>query len=174
MSANTTERRSKILDPGNRAEAGGVDSEADDAARPSGDRLVLWTRRPVCGRPTEVIHRLGSLRSAGAISDFEVETWSTAVSVEGDAPDDRAIEAFERFDAWAEKQGLSVRPPFEVKTVSPLVGDERTVLTLPILCLAVYDGTDLSGVYPCSDEETTYRIVDCLDAYDSEDDAGEE
>ncbi|MHB9288494.1 HTH domain-containing protein [Halobacteriales archaeon Cl-PHB] len=147
-------------------------STPDDAAEgedpPAGDRLVLWTRRPVCGRPTAVIDRLGALRSAGSIADFAVETWPAEVRVEGETPSGQAIDAFERFEAWADANGLSIRPPFEVKTVSPMVAPDRTVLRLPMLCLAVYEGSDLYGVYPCSDASTTYRITDCLEAYDAD------
>lgn len=168
----------------NEARTGG--EVGDGTSEPStstsaGVTMTLWTRTPVCGSPTSVINRLGRLRATGAIEAFEVRTWPDEIELSTETGSDPVVETFERFEAWAADRGLSVRPGFDVRTVSPLVGRERELLTLPMMCLAVrVDGEtgaentdaagngadDLVGVFPCRDGERTWTIGDYLDAYE--------
>lgn len=82
--------------------------------------------------------------------------------------DSRVLGRYEEFAQWAAERGVSVTSPFEQRTVLPLVGGSREILTVPMLCLAVY-GDDLRGVYPCTDGERTWSVTDALDAYESAD-----
>jgi hypothetical protein len=116
-----------------------------------------------------VINRLGRLRATGVIDEFEVRTWPDEVVLSTEADAGEAVETFEQFEAWAADRGLSVRPAFDVKTVSSLVGRERELLTLPMMSLAVSVDGDLVGVFPCRDDERTWTIGDCLDAYEEAD-----
>lgn len=129
-------------------------------------RMVLWTRRPVCGPRAEVIDRLSALKSAGTIAEFTVETWPDEVVMSEHTEHQRVVEQYKEFLLWAEDNGVSVSPPFERRTVSPLVGDARDVLTVPMMCLAVYE-SDLCGVYPCSVGDRTWRVADYLDAFEA-------
>jgi len=76
----------------------------------TGVRLVLWTRRPVCGPRTEIIDRLTALQSAGHVAGFDVETWPDEVAISEHTRHSRVVEADERFRAWAEAAG-AVPPP---------------------------------------------------------------
>jgi len=131
----------------------------------------LWTRRPVCGPRTTAIDRLGRLRSAGAVEDFSVETWPDEVTVRDGEGRHEVLALVERFESWAETAGVSVRPPFETRTASLLVGDSETVLRTPMLLAAAYDGGDLAGVYPCTDSDHTWTVAQFLDVVDPEADA---
>ena len=131
-----------------------------------GVRMVLWTRRPVCGSRTEIIDRLSALRSSGAIDTFAVQTWPDEVVLSEQTRHDRLVETYQQFREWAEGSGLSIAPPFERRTVTTLVGRREEVLTVPMLCLAVYDD-GLCGVYPCSDGDRTWTVPDYLDAYEA-------
>jgi hypothetical protein len=133
--------------------------------------MTLRARTPVCGSRTDVINRLGRLRATGAIEEFEVQTWPDEVVLSEATEADPYVETFERFEQWASSHGLSVRPAFDVRTVSSLLGREREILTLPMMSLAVVAADDLVGVYPCTDGERTWTISDCLDAYEGDDDA---
>lgn len=133
--------------------------ESDDV------QMVLWTRRPVCGPRTEIIDRLSSMRADGTIDDFTVETWPDEVALSEHTENARVVEVYKDYLLWAEEHGLSITPPFERRTASSLVGGEEDVLTVPIMCLAVYDD-DLCGVYPCSDENHTWTVSEYLDAYE--------
>lgn len=127
--------------------------------------MTLRTRTPVCGPRTDVINRLSELRTAGRIETFEVQTWPDELVLSETEVTDPTVETFERFEAWATERGLSVRPAFDVRTVSSLIGNDREVLTLPMMSLAVSVDDELVGVFPCSDGERTWTVEDCLDAY---------
>jgi hypothetical protein len=141
-------------------------SETDPPAV-EGVRMELWTRRPVCGPRTDVIDRLGRLASAGAIDDYEIRTWPDEVALAEHTRQSRVVETYRRFRAWADDAGASIAPPFDRRTVTSLVGRTGEVLTLPVMCLAVYDADDLRGVYPCDDGERTWTVTDYLDAYET-------
>jgi len=108
---------------------------------------------------------LSRLRSAGVLAEFAVELWPDEVAVEG--PGETAIlETVDRFEAWATDNGFTLRPPFETRTASSLVGESEEVLVTPMLLAAVYEGDDLAGVYPCTDGDDTWTVEQFLDALD--------
>jgi len=135
-----------------------------------GLHVDLWVRRPVCGPRTTIIDRLSALRTAGALTDFSVTTWPEEIALTGDNRQEELLATIEGFEQWAADRGLSLRPPFETRTASLLVGDSEDVLTTPMLLAAAYQGDELVGIYPCTDGTTTWTISEFLDALD----AGEE
>jgi hypothetical protein len=145
-------------------EAGAVDGAAESAVS-----IVLWTRRPVCGPRTDVIDRLAALSTAGHLSGFAVETWPEEVVVSEPGRHEALLDRIDRFEQWAADNGLSVRPPFQTRTKSPLVGRSETVLKTPMLFAAAYEGDTLVGVYPCSDGEQTWTVPEYLDAIERRD-----
>lgn len=138
-------------------------SEIVDRVSGDGETVQLWTRRPVCGVRTTVVDRLGRLRSTGAIEEFEVQTWPDEIVLE--EGNQRIPRLVEHLEQWADDASVSLRPAFEQRTVSPLIGESREVLTLPMLALIVYDD-GLAGVYPCSDGERTWTVPEALDAFE--------
>jgi hypothetical protein len=129
--------------------------------------MELWTRRPVCGPRTDVIDRLGRFASAGTVSDYTVRTWPDEVALSEHTRHSRVVETYRQFRDWADDAGASITPPFDRRTVTSLVGRTEEVLTLPVICLAVYDDDGLCGVYPCDDDEETWTVTDYLDAYEA-------
>jgi hypothetical protein len=128
--------------------------------------MELWTRRPVCGPRTTVIDRLGRLASAGTLDAYEIETWPDEVALSEHTRHSRVVETYRRFRTWAEDTGVSIAPPFDRRTVTSLVGRTEEVLTLPVMCLAVYE-EELCGVYPCNDGDETWTVTDYLDAFEA-------
>lgn len=143
------------------------DADSSDDPAADGVHMMLWTRRPVCGARTEVIDRLSALRSSGLIGEFTVKTWPDEVVLTEHTEQDPVVEIYETFRRWSGNHGVSISPPFERRTVTSLVGQSREVLTVPVLCLAVYEGDDLCGVYPCTDGARTYTVTEYLDAYEA-------
>ena len=135
-----------------------------------GIAVDLWVRRPVCGPRTTVIDRLSALRAAGDLDDFSVTTWPEEIALTGDDRQDDLLSTIEGFEDWAADRGLSLRPPFETRTASRLVGESEDVLTTPMLLAAAYEGDDLVGIYPCTDGTKTWTIPEFLDTLE----AGEE
>jgi len=152
--------------PNKTKQTAGHDSDGDAG----GLDVDLWVRRPVCGPRTTVIDRLSALRTAGDIDEFSVTTWPEEIALTGDDTQDDLLETIAGFEDWAADRGLSLRPPFETRTASLLVGDSEDVLTTPMLLAAAYEDGDLVGIYPCSDGTKTWTIPEFLDALE----AGEE
>ncbi|MFC6862275.1 HTH domain-containing protein [Halomicroarcula sp. GCM10025817] len=144
-----------------------VDGRANDL------EVALWTRRPVCGPRTTVIDRLSGLRSAGVLADFTVTTWPEEIVVGGRNRQSELLETIEVFEEWAEDHQLSLRPPFETRTASLLVGGSETVLTTPMMLAAAYEDGDIVGIYPCTDGSRTWTIPDLLDALEAPGDGAE-
>lgn len=134
-----------------------------ESGRSDGLRLVLRVRPPVAGPVTTVIDRLGRLRAEGTVEGFDIQCWPDEVSLSGDTHPE-VVATFERYEAWADEQGVSLRPAFDVRSVSPLVGERRELLRLPTACLAVHEDGDLVGVFPCTDGDDTWTVADCLEA----------
>jgi hypothetical protein len=142
------------------------DSANTDETAAATCEMVLWTRRPVCGPRTSVIDRLSSMAAADAIGGFSVETWPDELPVSEHTEHSQVVERYKEFLMWAEENDRSITPPFQRRTVSPLIGESRDVLTLPIMCLAVYEDDSLAGVYPNTDGDETTSVVDYLERYD--------
>ncbi len=82
-----------------------------------------------------------------------------------------ALATYREFDEWADHNGYSLAPAFECRTRSYLGLDSvDDVVVFPVASLAVYEDDGLRAVFPCSDEETTYTVGDCLDAFERGDD----
>jgi hypothetical protein len=135
----------------------------------SGENLEieLWVRRPVCGPRTTVIDRLGSLRASGELSEFSVTTWPEEIVLTGQNRQDGLLDTIEAFESWAADHGLSLRPPFETRTASLLVGDSEDVLVTPMMLAAAYEDGDLVGIYPCTDGTETWTIPEFLDGIET-------
>jgi hypothetical protein len=153
---------------GDEAVASGSDSVAEETFE-----MVLWTRRPVCGPRTAVIDQLSKLRTDGVIADFEIRTWPDEIALSEHTEHSRVVEQYKEFLLWADDHDVSITPPFERRRVSSLVGKSEEVLTVPIMCLAVYEDDDLRGVYPNTDDGETTSVTDYLDAYSTDRSAGD-
>lgn len=142
-------------------------NRGEDRPGVGGVFVRLWTRRPVSGRQIDVMDRVSTLDSAGALADFEVETWPDKVVYSGHNERSDVVQTYERIRAWADDHDRAIEPPFERRTVTSLVGRTEEILTLPVLCLLVYEDDVLRGVFPSEDDDRTWKIDDFLDAYES-------
>jgi len=147
-----------------------IEHTAETNESAAGYRVNLWVRRPVCGPRTTVIDRLSSLAASGVLADFSVTTWPEEIVLTGRNRQGELLETIEGFESWAADHGLSLRPPFETRTASLLVGESEDVLTTPMMLAAAYDDDTLVGIYPCTDGTKTWTISEFLDELE----AGEE
>lgn len=141
-------------------------------ARPP--RIELWLRGsvPVDIRRTQMaVHdRLQQRCADGTIDDVAVHTWEREAYV---PTDDRAkteaCEKFDEFERWATEHDWELEPGFDRHRRSSIHTDEPVeAVTLPIMCLAVYDDRSLRAVAPCSDGDRVFTVHDCLAALDVE------
>ncbi|WP_310908821.1 HTH domain-containing protein [Natrinema sp. 1APR25-10V2] len=107
-------------------------------------------------RPDELVEpidtKIGTLRqldAAGHIDNLSVHAWPGAITLTNQTPYSDAIDAFEQMEAWADEHGVSIQPPFNVRTTTSTFTDEtQTTLRTPMMCLAVSAGEQLANVVP--------------------------
>ena len=114
----------------------------------SSRRLTVYMRCPVADgteqRQTSVLGRADALRQQGLVDSVDVTYWHR-LSTGLDPHETSAIEAMEQ---WADERGCSLVPAFDRHDRhSAFLGDD-SVVTLPIVCVACWEGSDLVGVYP--------------------------
>ncbi|MFB6304865.1 MAG: HTH domain-containing protein [Haloferacaceae archaeon] len=129
--------------------------------------VQAFVRAERVGDIDEVLARLGRLAEAGVIDGLSVRTWPSAAPL---SPDVRAptVDRYDRFAAWADREGKSLEPGFQVRTrSSDITGASRRVLTTPTACLAVYEGELLRSVFPHADDDGHHSVADAVDALEA-------
>ncbi|WP_306055528.1 HTH domain-containing protein [Natronococcus wangiae] len=132
--------------------------------RPTELAVTCHVRAPLLLEPVDSkVETLQRCEENGQIDALRLQSWPDEVSLEPETPDQEVIDRFKQFEQWADAHGVSVRPPFRIRTVTSLVDDEpKRVLVTPLLCLAFYYDNQLVGVYPYSDGESTYTSTEVI------------
>lgn len=127
---------------------------------------VCHVRAPLLLEPLDSkIETLRTCEANGDIDSLLLRSWPDEVALTETSPNQEVVDCFERFEQWADAHGVSVRPPFAIRTSTSLVSDDsRPVLVTPLLCLALYYDDSLVGVYPHSDGETTDTATEAIAA----------
>lgn len=130
----------------------------------SGIAVECYARASSLAGPVEdAVDALYALDAAGRIDDLTVWSWPAEVAL-SDLIRSRAVECFFRFQRWAAARGASVRPAFALETREYVTGERQRVLITPVVCLAVYAGDELRGVYPHSTEDAVHTVRDAIEA----------
>jgi hypothetical protein len=139
-------------------------------------RVELYLRGDTYGtydRQQAVIEQVNDLEASGVVADAAVDTsWARIRTPEQDTRDE-ALETYDEFGQWAAENGYSLEPAFERRQRSYIGTDVvHDVVVFPMASLAVYEGTDLQAVFPCSGEdgEVHFTVGDCLSALAAGDD----
>ncbi|WP_126664647.1 HTH domain-containing protein [Haloterrigena salifodinae] len=129
---------------------------------------VCHVRAPLLLEPVDrQVETLRACESEGAVDDLLLRSWPKEVTLTDDTPYQEALESVERFDGWADRQGVSIRPPFRERTATNQISGETTdVLIMPMLCLELYADDELVGVFPHTDEnaDETYTTDEAIAA----------
>jgi len=120
-------------------------------------------------RQEAMLDRMRELRDRGVIEDVSVTRWSNQVSVTParDREPPVGVETYRELDEVIDGTELSIEPFFRERSGA---GGDRTVLSLPVLCVAIQRDGEITGVYPCSAPDGSYSVTDCLDALAAGDD----
>lgn len=123
-------------------------------------------------RKRAVLERLDALDAAGQIQDYDVHIWSKEISVsgplEGTSYYQHVFEHVSAFQQWARSHSVELNVAFKLQSLECEITDETfQVLTLPSICLAVYENNDLAGVYPHVDGEQVRTINDGLETLEA-------
>lgn len=112
-------------------------------------------------------------RTSSAVADRHstgiVDSASTRIA-DGATPSADAPRAkVDEFVSWARREGYSLEPAFEIrKRESELDPRTDTVLTLPLVCVALYDDEELLAVFPHAEDGGVRSVEDCLERLDRE------
>lgn len=126
--------------------------------------VACHVRAPMLLEPIDSqIETLRACEAKGAVDAVVLRSWPDKVSLGDDDSFREVIDVFRRFERWADRRDVVVRPPFEVRTTSAtFTGAEKEVLVTPLIAVAVYRDDSLHGVYPHSDGENTYTVADAI------------
>ncbi|WP_243645175.1 HTH domain-containing protein [Natrarchaeobius chitinivorans] len=126
--------------------------------------VVCHVRAPLLLEPVDrQIETLQACESDGAIDDLLIRSWPKEVRRSTESPHQEVLETFDRVKRWADRRGVSVRPPFRERTsTSPVTGETKELLVTPLLCLEVYADDEFVGVFPHSEGEETYTTDEAI------------
>lgn len=111
------------------------------------------------------IETLQALQEEEVVSDLAMHTWPSEVAVGDRGLYDEVEDTFRAFERWADANGVSVRPPFSIRTRDSAFTDEtRTVLVTPVMSLAIYLDDRLAAVFPHSDGEVHHPVSEAIAA----------
>ncbi|ELZ94475.1 hypothetical protein C440_09863 [Haloferax mucosum ATCC BAA-1512] len=117
------------------------------------------------------VEKLTELVDAGRIDDYDVYVWGSDLRVDGPlantAYGTELLEHIREFKQWATTNDVALEAAFtERRIVSSIADEHYDVVSLPTLCLGVYDDGELIGVYPCNDGEWACSVVEYLERLD--------
>ncbi|XVH31547.1 HTH domain-containing protein [Haloferacaceae archaeon DSL9] len=120
-----------------------------------------------------VVGRLSELDRSGSIETYDVRVWGSAIRrsgpLEGTDFYEDTFSHLEAFQRWADGNGVAMNFAFKERQIDCSITDEAySVLSLPSMCLAVYAGDDLCGVYPHCEGSETRSIRGVLETLDAD------
>jgi ERCC4-type nuclease len=119
-------------------------------------------------RKQAVVERLVELDDADQIREYDVNIWTKQIRIsgplEGTSYYQRVFDHFTSFQQWAKAESVSLQSAFKIQSLDCEITDENYgVLSLPCVCVAVYEEDELSGVYPLVDDGTVRTVGSCLE-----------
>lgn len=144
-----------------------------DAEAATDTRVDVYLRErvppPVSETIEATLERLRTLEREGVIQEVSVDSWGLC-GVHGAEQGETVATTIREFEEWADRTDHTLRPAFDRQEVTSAFC-EGTVRRhdVPILSIAVYDGGTLQCVAPCSDDDRTHTVEDCLDALGDQD-----
>lgn len=137
---------------------------------PSGQQRVALYVRADLPAPTQnylasISSQLERLVAAGTLSSYSTITWEKRLPTS--TTDSSQHERFAQFRAWADRSGVDLSPGFGTRRCYSKQTAERSAWRVyPAICLAVYEGEELVGVYPHQGDEPQ-SVLDGLSELDS-------
>lgn len=111
----------------------------------------------------DIIDTVHTYDEAGLLEECTVEIWPDNICLTGGREDTAILSRYRQFQAWADREGVSLEPGFRRRERTSLVSeDSETVLVLPVVCLAIRVHEELVGVVPHTAGATSYTIEDAL------------
>lgn len=130
----------------------------------SGTTIDCFVRPSVVGEVVDdTVETLHDYKTEEKIKTVNVGTWPDKIIVSEQTADDSTIDRYEQFQEWAASNNCSLNPAFSLSDRRTFVTEEvDTVLTLPVLCLAIRVDGELVCVAPHTTDTGVYTISDAL------------
>lgn len=130
-------------------------------------RVAVYLRETVPlaarSRQLSVLGRLRALESAGGIDELTVDSWANHVT-DLDPMATGQLTAYTGFDTWARAHDSDIHPAFDAHDcVCSFTDQSFRRTTFPVVCLAIYEGDELLGVYPHTSPFGPRTVSDGLD-----------
>ena len=125
--------------------------------------VTLYVRTPAPmatkERQASVLGRLDALRAAEVLDDVTVTYW-----VRQATNDDAVMPSVGALEEWAEANDVTLAPAFDRHDRSNwYTGHDDVVVSLPVICLAVFEDEDIVSVYPHRGRNGNLSVSDGLD-----------
>lgn len=132
--------------------------------------VTLYVRTPAPmateKRQETILGRIEALRRAGAIDGVTVTYWFRQARVDDSDPVMPSVVALEE---WASDHHVELAPAFDRHDrANWYTGAADSVVSLPVICLAVFSDGEISGVYPHVGPAGYRSVVDGLDSLEAE------
>lgn len=109
------------------------------------------------------VETLQEYEANGKIAAVNVVAWPDKIRLSEPTADSFVTDLYEQFQWWASETGCSLGPAFSQSERTWFVGENtETVLSLPVLCLAVHVEGNLVTVAPHRTETGVYTVTDAL------------
>ena len=155
----------------------GLDIDDSAATTPAAPIVKIEERAPLDGeltvylrssapdvareRQRAVLDLVDCLESAAVVDDVPVVRWPKRVRAPANS-DPAAAAAVACYDEFVERVGVRALEPFFEER--PATGRVDRVIVFPVICIAVRDEGELTGLYPHWNDGVHHSIEDCLAA----------
>jgi len=119
-----------------------------------------------------VLEQLETLDQEDRIDSYEIHVWTKEIRMrgplEGTGYYQNVFDHIEAFQEWADEASVQLNSAFNMQSVDCEITDETyRVLSLPSICIAVYEDSELCAVYPHSTDDECRTAGSCLKELDA-------
>lgn len=137
----------------------------DEATPETTVTFYTQSNSPIPERRRKVSGLLEEFSANEVIESYDLEFWPKVVcldEMEGREKDD-VVEMYNDLKEWAEEEGVSISPPFDVRDYRwEITGGRDTRLYTPHMALSVYEKGELKKFYPHRTGDGVQTISDGL------------
>jgi hypothetical protein len=103
------------------------------------------------------------LKRDGVVSSVSIHAMPEKVNLSTGADYGEFVALYDRLDQWAKTHDVSLRPGFGVTSTSSEIWREtRRTVRMPMVCLLIYSGSEVIGVFPHSTDEVHHSVEEAL------------
>lgn len=115
--------------------------------QPTEITAVCHVRAPLLLEPVDrQVETLRACESEGAVDDLLLRSWPKEVTLTDETPYQEALESVERFEGWADRRGVSIRPPFRERTATNQISGETTDVLIMVNDIAGFADPEMPVV----------------------------